>query len=79
MEDFNLILMLWRLSLFISVISLFIGVFRKSWILITLSMVTSIPIAYYYSGAVNGFRYIGFTPLILLLLAISFWFLKKKK
>lgn len=79
MDEFNLILLLWRVSLFISIVSLVIGIFKRSWVFMLISMVTSIPIAYYFAGAVNAFKYIGFVPVILLALTIYFWFIQKNK
>ncbi|MEY9977380.1 hypothetical protein [Lysinibacillus sp. RC79] len=79
MEDFNTILFLWRLSFFISGVTLIIGIVKRSWLFMLISTITFLPIAYYFSGAVNAFKYIGLTPVVLLLLAIKFGFLKRKK
>lgn len=74
----GVILLLWRISFFISIIALVIGVFKRSWVFMLISAITFIPIAYYFSGAVNYLRYIGFAPVIMLFLTIIFWFLKKR-
>ncbi|MGG0655473.1 hypothetical protein [Rummeliibacillus pycnus] len=71
-------LLLWYTSFLISIIALIFGVFNRSWLLMLISTISFIPIAYYFSGAVNAWKYIGFTTIILLLLAIYFWFLEKK-
>lgn len=70
------ILFLWRLSFFISIICLFLGAVKRSWLLLLISTITFLPIAYYFLGAVNYFKLIGFVPVILFSLAILFWFLK---
>jgi len=44
-----------------------------------LSTITFLPIAYYFSGAVNAWKYIGLTPIVLLILTIVFWFLSRRK
>ncbi|MGE7694859.1 hypothetical protein ACQKNC_12160 [Lysinibacillus sp. NPDC094177] len=78
MTDSNTILFLWQLSFFISVVTLIMGIFKKSWIFTLISTITFLPVAYYFLGAVNTIKYIGLTPIILVILAILFWFLKRK-
>lgn len=76
MEETNIILFLWRMSFFISIICLFLGVVKRSWLLMLISTITFLPIAYYFLGAVNYFKLVGFVPIILFSLAILFWFLR---
>jgi len=78
MVDPNTILFLWQLSFFISGVTLIVGIFKKSWVFMLISAITFLPVAYYFLGAVNAFIYIGLTPIFLLILAILFWFLKRK-
>ncbi|MEN2766090.1 hypothetical protein [Ornithinibacillus xuwenensis] len=56
MGTFNWIVFLWQISLMISVITLLYGIFKKSWVSLLISFITSIPIAYYLNGAENGWR-----------------------
>ena len=72
-------LLLWQLSLFVSILTLSVGVVKKSWVFLLISTITFIPIAYYFSGANNAWKYVGLTPVILFLLTILFWFISKKK
>ncbi|MDM5250678.1 hypothetical protein [Lysinibacillus sp. G4S2] len=78
MADSNTILFLWQLSFFISGVTLIVGIFKKSWVFMLISTITFLPIAYYFLGAVNAFKYIGLTPIVLFIVAILFWFLKRK-
>ncbi|MHA6260111.1 hypothetical protein ACXYMX_09365 [Sporosarcina sp. CAU 1771] len=79
MDEFNIILSLWRLSLLVSVITLAIGIFKKSWMFLLISTITFVPIAYYFSGAVNALRYVGLVPFFLLIMTILFWLFNRKK
>ncbi|MFJ5770098.1 hypothetical protein [Psychrobacillus sp. NPDC093180] len=72
-------LLLWQLSLFVSIATLFIGVAKTSWVFLLISTITFIPIAYYFSGANNAWKYVGLTPFFLLFLTILFWFIHKRK
>jgi len=78
MADSNTILFLWQLSFFISGVTLIVGIFKKSWVYMLISTITFLPVAYYFWGAVNAFKYIGLIPIILFILAILFWLLKRK-
>ena len=71
-------LLLWYTSFFISVVTLIFGVLKRSWLLMLVSSVTFIPIAYYFSGAVNAWKYVGFTPIILLIVTIYLCFSERK-
>ncbi|MFC4408842.1 hypothetical protein ACFOZY_00190 [Chungangia koreensis] len=71
-------LVIWNLSLFISIVCLLIGLLKRSWPVLLLSTITSIPIAYYFLGANNSWKYVGFAPILLLLLTVIFWFMSKK-
>jgi len=70
-------LILWNLSLFVSIVALMVGVAKKSWIYLLISTITFLPIAYYFSGANNAWRYVGLTPIVLFVLTIIIWRLKK--
>lgn len=78
MEEVNIVLFLWRLSFIISIVTIILGVFRRSWIFMLISTLTFLPVAHYFSGAVNAFKYIGLTPVVLLLLTVFFWLIKNK-
>ena len=71
-------LLLWQLSLFVSIVTLLVGVVKKSWVFLLISTITFIPIAYYFLGANNAWKYVGLTPVILLVLTILIWFISKK-
>lgn len=73
------VLFLWQLSLFISMVTLILGIEKKSWILLLMSTITFLPIAYYFSGANNVWKFVGITPIILFVLTILMWFNSKKK
>ena len=72
-------LVLWQLSLFVSILTLLVGLVKKSWVFLLISTITFIPIAYYLSGANNAWKYVGLTPVILVILTILIWFIRKKK
>jgi len=72
MNTFSLFVILWQISLVVSVITFLYGIFRKSWILMLISFITSIPVAYYFNGANNGWRLIALTPILFLILTITF-------
>lgn len=63
-------LLLWYASFLISVVTLVFGVVKRSWLLLIVSTITFMPIALYFLGAVNAWRYVGFTPVILLILTL---------
>lgn len=67
-------LLLWYISFFVSIVTLVVGVINRSWILLFVSTITFTPIAYYFLGAVNAWKYTGFTPILLLLLTVYVWF-----
>lgn len=66
-------LLLWYFSLIISIVSFLAGIHKKSWLSLFLSTITSLPIAYYFLGAENAWRFVGFIPLFLLILTIITW------
>lgn len=78
MMDSDSMLFLWQLSFFISGVTLIVGTLKKSWVFMLISTITFLPVAYYFWGAKNAFKYIGLTPIILFILAILFWFLKRR-
>ena len=63
----------------VSTATLLVCVVKTSWIFLLISTITFIPIAYYFSGANNAWKYVGLTPVILLFLTILIWFISKKK
>lgn len=71
-------LILWYLSLFVSVVAFMVGIAKKSWVILLISTITFIPLAYYFSGANNAWKYVGLTPIILLVLTILTWVMNKK-
>ena len=71
-------LILWQLSLFVSIVALIVGVSKLSWIYLLISTITFLPIAYYFLGANNAWKYVGLTPIILLVLTIIIWLLNKR-
>lgn len=72
-------LLLWQISLFVSIATLFVGVAKTSWVSLLISTITFIPIAYYFSGANNAWKYVSLTPFFLLILTILFGFIHKRK
>lgn len=79
MMDSDSMLFLWQLSFFIFGVTLIVGIFKKSWVFMLISTITFLPVAYYFLGAKNAFKYIGLTPIILFILTLLFWFLKRKE
>ncbi|MFD1928416.1 hypothetical protein ACFSFY_10170 [Sporosarcina siberiensis] len=71
-------LLLWYASFIVFIATLGFGVINKSWILLLVSAITSTPIALYFIGAVNAWKYVGFTPIVLLILTLYLWFLGRK-
>jgi len=72
-------LLLWQISLFVSIATLLVGVVKKSWVFLLISTITFIPLAYYFSGANNAWKYVGLTPVLLFVLTILIWFISKEK
>jgi hypothetical protein len=71
-------LLLWYASFLTSIITLVFGITRRSWLFMLVSTITLIPFAYYFFGANNALKYIGLTPIIILLLTTFFWFSERK-
>lgn len=71
-------LFLWYASLLASIFTLVLGVSKRSWIFMLISTITFIPFAFYFLGAVNAWKYVGFTSIILLTLTVYFWFSARK-
>lgn len=69
--------MIWEISFLTSIITLGFGIFKRSWFLTFISAIAFLPTAYYFSGANSALKYIGLTPIILLLLTTYFWFLRR--
>lgn len=72
------ILLLWSASFFVSILTLILAIVKRSWLYMLLSTITFLPVAYYFSGAINAWKYIGLAPIVLLILTIVFWFLSRK-
>ena len=71
-------LLLWYASILVFAVTLILGVIKRSWLLLLVSTITSMPIAFYFLGAVNAWRYVGFTPIILLILTLYIGFSGRK-
>lgn len=71
-------LFFWYASLLTSIITLAFGIFKRSWGFMLISTLTSIPIAYYFLGANNTVKYVGVTPVVLLLMTLVIWFMERK-
>lgn len=71
-------LLLWYASFLTSIITFAFGIAKRSWLFMLISTITLMPIAYYFFGANNALKYVGLTPIILLLLTLFFWFSKRK-
>ncbi len=72
-------LLLWSAFFVISIFALVFAVVKFSWVYMLISTITSIPVAYYFFGANNAWKYVAFTPIILLILTVVFLFLGKGK
>jgi nucleoside recognition membrane protein YjiH len=70
---FHMIVMLWQISLILSVSTLLYGLFGRSRLSLLVSFITSIPIAYYFLGAENGWRLVALAPVLILPLAFVLW------
>lgn len=66
-------LLLWYASLLVSILTFIFGMIKRSWMLMLLSMLTFLPISYYFYGSNNGWKFVALTPIIMLLLTIVFW------
>lgn len=71
-------ILLWYLSFIISIVAFFVGIGKKSWRALLLSTLTFLPIAYYFFGTNNAWKYVGVIPIILLVLTVLFLLLEKK-
>jgi phosphoglycerol transferase MdoB-like AlkP superfamily enzyme len=68
-----MIVLLWQISLILSVITLLYGLFGRSRLSLLISFITSIPIAYYFLGAENSWRLVALAPIVILMLAFVLW------
>ena len=73
------IILIWSASFFISILTFILAIIKRSWVYMLLSTITFLPVAYYFTGAENAWKYIGLTPIVLLILTIIFWFLERKR
>jgi len=71
-------ILLWSASFFVSILTLILAIVKRSWVYMLLSTITFLPVAYYFSGAVNAWKSIGLTPIVLLILTIVILFLNRK-
>ena len=71
-------LLLWQLSPLVSIAASLAVIAKKSWVFLLISTITFIPIAFCFSGAKSPWKYVGMTPVILLALIISIWFIRMK-
>ncbi|MCA1033184.1 hypothetical protein LCL90_00960 [Bacillus infantis] len=68
-----MIVVLWQISFLLCVVTLLVGLFKKSWLSMFISFITSLPIAYYFLGAENSWRLVALAPIFSLLLTFVFW------
>ncbi|MDA5107032.1 MULTISPECIES: hypothetical protein [Brevibacillus] len=74
----NLIVFLWWMSGILSLGVLFFAIIAQSVLWTLISGALFLPIAYYFGGAENAFRFIGLIPLIHIVLACVFFWMKKR-
>ncbi|RDU34979.1 hypothetical protein DRW41_20395 [Neobacillus piezotolerans] len=72
----NWIVFLWQLSMAVAILTLFYGLLAKSRISLSVSFVTSLPIAYYFFGANNLLKLVALAPIAIIVAII---FLRKKR
>ncbi|MEK4699699.1 hypothetical protein MKX47_08865 [Solibacillus sp. FSL R7-0668] len=73
-------LLLWNLAFCVSIFTLIMGLVKQSWRLLLISSIPTLPIALYFlMGAENAFKYVGFSPLLLLILTAAMWVMNKRK
>ncbi|AOV06725.1 hypothetical protein [Sporosarcina ureilytica] len=65
-------LLLWYASLLASLITIIYGISHRSWLFMLISAITFSPISYYFLGINIALKYVGLTPIILLVLAVFF-------
>ena len=63
---------LWQLSLVISFLMFFFGLFTKQKTALLISFFTSLPIAYYFFGANNAFKLVALIPIVPLVIIYLF-------
>ncbi|MDT0161293.1 MULTISPECIES: hypothetical protein [Bacillus] len=68
-----MIVLLWQISLILCIITLLYGLFGRSQLSLLISFITSIPIAYYFLGAENGWKLVALAPVLILMLAFVLW------
>ena len=73
MSTFNWVVFFWDISFAVAIITFFVGVFKKSRIFMLVSFLTFLPIAFYFSGALNAWRIAGLVPLLPFALFIKYW------
>ena len=72
-------LILWQLSIVISIFSLMVGIAKNSWVYMLISTISLLPITFYFLGAVNAWKYVGLTPIVLFIITGLMWLKSKKE
>lgn len=65
------------LSFFVAILTFVFSLVGRSWKLMLLSFITSLPVAYYFLGALSAWRFVAYIPIVLLILTIIFWRINK--
>jgi hypothetical protein len=78
LDTFNWIVFLWQVSFGVLIIAFLFGLFKRSWVPMLINFVTFLPVSYYFLGAENGLKLIGFIPILSLILTVVFWRSKKR-
>lgn len=58
--------LLWTFSFVVAIFALVFGMMKQSWLLLLISGVAFFPVFSYFWGAENGWKYLAFTPITLL-------------
>ena len=70
-------LFFWYLSFFVAILTFVFSLVDRSWKLMLISFTTSLPVAYYFLGALNAWRLVACIPIVLLILTVVFWKMNK--
>lgn len=79
LDTFNMIGLLWQVSLVVSLFTFLSGLFSRSWVSMFICFITFLPVAYYFNGAENNWRLVAFMPIVLLIITYIFWKTTLKK
>ncbi|PKG23294.1 hypothetical protein [Niallia nealsonii] len=77
MKTFQIFVILLQLSAAFSLLSFIAGVFFHSWKWMFASCIIDLPIAYYFFGAENNWKLVGYLPILLFAVSEGLW--KKRK